>query len=64
MRKQYSKLQRLSRKRWGQLLKNKRDASFVAEGESELNPTSQKLIPSPRKRKGGKRNLWVINMGT
>lgn len=63
MRKYYNKWQRIRRKRWDQLLSNKRDAASVVEGAAELNPTTQRLIPAPRKRKGGKRNLRVINKG-
>ena len=63
MRKHHNKWQRTGRKRWQQLLNNKRDPASVAEVEAELNPTTQRLIPTPRKRKG-KRNLQVINLGT
>ena len=52
MRKHHNKWQRLRRKRWDRLLNNKRDAASVAEGAAELHPTTQRLIPAPRKRKG------------
>ena len=60
IQKHHNKWQRLRHKRWGLLLDNKRDAESVAEGAAELHPTTQGLIPTPRKRKG-KRNLRVIN---
>ena len=63
IRKHHNKWQRLRRNRWDYLLNNKRDTESTAEGAAELHPTTQRLIPAPRKRKG-KRNLWVINLGT
>ena len=62
MRKHHNKWQRLN-KWWDHLFNNKRDTESVAEGATELHLTIQRLIPAPRKRKG-KRNLRVINLGT
>ena len=60
IRKYHNKWQRLRRKRWDSLLNNKRDANSVTEGAAELRPTTQRMTPAPRKRKG-KRNLRIIN---
>ena len=60
IRKHRNKWQRPRRKRWDLLLNKKQDAEFVAEGAAELHPTTQRMIPAPKKRKG-KRNLRVIN---
>ena len=40
---------------WEQLLNNKGHADFVARGAAELNPSTQRLIPAPKKRKEVKR---------
>ena len=63
LRKLHNKWQRLRRKRWDYLLNNKRDAESGAEGAADLHPTTQRMIPTLRKKKG-KRILWVINLGT
>ena len=60
IRKHHNKRQRLRRKQWDSLLNNTRDAEFATEGAMELHPTTQQMVPAPRKRKG-KRNLRVIN---
>ena len=60
MRKHHNKWQRTRRKRWKQLLNNKRNPASIAEGEAELNPTTQRLIRTPRRRKG-KGIRWVVN---
>ena len=63
MRKHHTKWQRTRRKWWQQLLNNKRGPSSVAEDEAELNPTTQRLIPTPRRRKS--KGIWrVVTLGT
>ena len=52
MRKHHNEWQQTRRKRWQQLLNIKRDPASVAEGEAELTPIIQRLIPTHRKRKG------------
>ena len=63
MYKHHNKWQKTRRKWWQQLLNNKRDPASVTEGEVELNPTTQRLIPTPRNKKG-KGIRRVVNLGT
>ena len=52
-----NKWQQSRHKRWDRLLNIKRGAETAAEGAREFDPANQRLVPKPRKRKGGKRNL-------
>ena len=50
-RKHYNKWQRIRRTQWDWLLDAKRDAASVAEGVSQMEPTTQRLKPAPQKKK-------------